>query len=202
MSEAITLMTLEEEGAYIRLLARCWDSDDCTLPDDDQKLAVLSRMGERWHSYGPAMNPVKNCFKAHPSKPGRLMNERLMNEWKKLKAFQKEKSESGRKGAESRWKGGIAQPSVRHKHPHGSAIDSPMAKNGSSSSSSSSSSERNPLISPLSEEAGDKSDGDRSGGPMTALSSTLQALFKNKLILDPNATLDQLKEEATDGTDR
>ncbi len=45
-SPAIMLMTPAEEGAYIRLLAISWVKGG--LPDDDEQLAVLSRLGEGW----------------------------------------------------------------------------------------------------------------------------------------------------------
>ncbi len=143
-SKAIAVMTLAEVGAYFLLLNHCWDTDDCTLPNDDRELAILSRMGEAWHSYGSAIHPVRKCFMAHPSKPGRLINERMYAEWKKLKAFQAEKSKAGQKGAKSRWKE-TKSPSW---HSHAPAIGLPLAKGmaNDSSSSSSSSSRENPSV--------------------------------------------------------
>ncbi len=73
---------------------------------------------------------------------------------------------------------------------------------GSSSPSSSSEEFKNLPTLFRKGDSGDKSEGDRSGGPMTALSSTLQHIFKDKLILDPTVTLDQLKEEASDAPER
>lgn len=40
------LMTPEQEGAYLRPLAICRESGDCSLPDDGKKLAVLAAIGE------------------------------------------------------------------------------------------------------------------------------------------------------------
>ena len=45
-SQDIMLMTPSQEGAYIRLLFIAWLSDDCGLPDDDEQLASLSRLGD------------------------------------------------------------------------------------------------------------------------------------------------------------
>jgi uncharacterized protein YdaU (DUF1376 family) len=139
-STKITLMTPAEEGAYIRLLCHAWADPDCTIPDDGETLARLSRLGEQWHSYGSAMNPVKACFVPHPKKPGRLINVRLYAEWKKLKAFLHDKSRAGRKGAESRWN---PTTTTTRWHSHASANDNTMAQpmanamanDGSSSSS-------------------------------------------------------------------
>lgn len=99
-SKKIVTMTLEEEGAYIHLLAHCWDSPDCTLPDDDSELAHLSRMGERWFNGGSVK--LRACFIAHPKKPGRLFNARLLEEQKKQVAWRKKSQEGGKRSAESR----------------------------------------------------------------------------------------------------
>lgn len=88
-SSAIMLMTPAEEGAYIRLLAIAWGSDDCGLPDDDEKLAVLSRLNEGWFKGGSTV--LRQCFK---QKDGRLYNERLLDEKIKQKNW-REKSKRG-----------------------------------------------------------------------------------------------------------
>ena len=102
-SKSVALMTLEQEGAYIHLLAHCWESDDCSLPDDDKQLAILSRMSERWFSDSAA---IKLCFVKHPTRKGRLVNIRLHRYWKELRGKQRERAASGRKGANARWKMG------------------------------------------------------------------------------------------------
>jgi uncharacterized protein YdaU (DUF1376 family) len=145
-SSRITLMTPAEEGAYIRLLAYCWDSEDCTLPDDDEQLAKLSRLGEQWLSYAPGANAVRNCFEVHPSKKSRLINKRLFAEWKKLLAFRRAKSQAGKKGMANRWKQkrndqGVADSSVISEllQADNRAITEPITKHSSSSPSPSSS---------------------------------------------------------------
>jgi len=47
-SQNIACMTPAEEGAYIHLLALAWNSSDCTLPDNDEMLAQLSRLNGSW----------------------------------------------------------------------------------------------------------------------------------------------------------
>lgn len=88
-STKITLMTPAQEGAYIRLLAHAWNSDDCGLPNDDAKLAVLSRLGEGWLKGGSEV--LRECF---IEKNGRIYNERLLNVWEEQKAWI-EKSRAG-----------------------------------------------------------------------------------------------------------
>ncbi|HUX09548.1 MAG TPA: DUF1376 domain-containing protein [Terriglobia bacterium] len=77
-SPKIAQMTPEQEGAYIRLLCYAWADPDCSIPDDDEVLARLSRMGEGWLNGGSCL--VRACF----SKNGnRLSNDRLKLERKK-----------------------------------------------------------------------------------------------------------------------
>lgn len=118
----ITLMTPAEEGGYIRLLSHAWNNPDCTIPDDDDQLALLSRLGELW--FKGASIKLRACFMPHPKKPGRLIDGKLYKEFLKVTRYCKERSASGTKGAQSRWK---------HKQLHdglddGSAIAQPLAE--------------------------------------------------------------------------
>jgi len=137
-STQIMLMTPAEEGAYIRLLAIAWNDKNCSLPDDDDVLAKLSRLGEEWHSHSGAI--IRKCFK---EKNGRLFNERLLKEKRKIEAFKKERSKSGKIGAEKRWNKDDNSKRDKNSSANSSAITQPMAKNSSSSSFSSSSSNKN-----------------------------------------------------------
>lgn len=121
-SKKIVMMTLEEEGAYIHLLAHCWDSPDCTLPDDDLELAQLSRMGERWLNGGSST--LRKCFVPHPRKPERLTNLRLLEEFRKYAHWIQKSRE-----------GGIRSGEIRRKQVKGGSTV--VEPNGNSSSSSS-----------------------------------------------------------------
>ncbi len=79
-SRSITLMTPAEEGAYIRLLCYAWADPDVSIPDDDETLAKLSRLGEEWLK--GSSTTLRACFVPHPKKPGRLVNVRLLQEHK------------------------------------------------------------------------------------------------------------------------
>jgi len=96
-SPNIMLMTPVEEGAYIRLLAIAWNSKDCGLPDDDNQLAILSRLGEHWFN-GSGTN-VKRMFN---KRGDRLFNERLLQERKKQEERRKKCSEAGIQSGKSR----------------------------------------------------------------------------------------------------
>ena len=89
-SAKIACMTLEQEGAYHRLLCYDWMKDG--IPDDDSELASLSKMGEGWLKGGSTV--LRKCFQPHPDKPGFLTNERLQQEREK-QAVWREKSRKG-----------------------------------------------------------------------------------------------------------
>lgn len=112
-------MDSAQEGAYIRLLAYDWTNNG--IPEDKEASRKLSRLPD-----GSAIEPVLACFQKHPRKEGFLTHSRLQHERRKQSEHRKERKESGLKGAKKRW------------HSYRSAIQQPMAKNGSSSSSSSS----------------------------------------------------------------
>ena len=59
-STSVACMTLEQQGAYIRLMAHAWQASDSGLPDDDTALAMLSGLGDRWRAAGP---PVRHMFR-------------------------------------------------------------------------------------------------------------------------------------------
>ena len=69
---------LEQEGAYIHLLAKCWLGVECSIPDDSEWLAKNSKLGRRWKRLGAK---VRAKFTDHPTLPGRLTNEKLYGLW-------------------------------------------------------------------------------------------------------------------------
>jgi uncharacterized protein YdaU (DUF1376 family) len=76
--EATTLMTPEQESAFLRLLLHSWLSTGvpCSIPEDDRALAELSRLGKRWLKVGEF---VRDQFEPVDGYPGRLRNAKL---WK------------------------------------------------------------------------------------------------------------------------
>jgi uncharacterized protein YdaU (DUF1376 family) len=139
-SRKIAVMDLAQVGAYSFLLAACWDSDDCSLPDDDKTLSILSRMGEQWCTDASA--PVRACFIPHPKHPGHLTNERLLAEFKSLQKFRRDKQRAGQiggvKSGLSRRQISVKDTEADLKHTFDFASSKTQAKRSSSSSSSSS----------------------------------------------------------------
>ena len=96
----ILLMTPAEEGAYVRLLSHCWGDPFCTLPDDDQQLAILSRLGEGWFS--GSSEKIRACFEKDPRRPGRIFSPKLRAERKKQASWRAKSREGGIKSGKSR----------------------------------------------------------------------------------------------------
>lgn len=137
-SRKIAVMNLSQIGAYSLLLAACWDSDDCSLPDDDRTLAALSRMGDQWGT--DASMPVRACFVPHPKHPGHLTNKRLLKEFTSLQKFRRAKQRAGHVGGV---KSGLSRRQIRVKDTEADlkqCLDFASSKTESKRTSSSSSS--------------------------------------------------------------
>jgi len=116
-SGRVSAMSPEQEGAYFRLLCHQWNSETQTIPSDDEALAGLSRLGERWKKL---KGPILICFKKGPAQS--LRNERLWVEFKKARTESEINASKGRKGMEARW-GKRDQPAdTEHVKCHSTAI--------------------------------------------------------------------------------
>ena len=99
-SPTVLLMTPAQEGAYIRLLCYCWSEENCSLPDDDSQLAILSRLGEQ--AFNTSSSVFRKLFVAHPTEPGRLTNMRLLNERKRMDDIREQRRAAGVKSGQAR----------------------------------------------------------------------------------------------------
>lgn len=135
--ENVVLMTNQEVGCYIKLMAYCWREG--SIPSEVSKIARLcgedgSAMAQLWLAISP-------CFAQAITDNSRLVHPRLEIERKKQEEHRKERVESGKRGASKRWGAKTEQSdSESHSLANGSAIQELIAGDGSSSSSSSSSS--------------------------------------------------------------
>jgi uncharacterized protein YdaU (DUF1376 family) len=96
-STAIAAMSAEQERAYLRLLLHMWKQDDCGLPDDQELLAGLSTLGERWATVGARVRA--QFFE----KDGRLYNARLLEEWGYQQEFHAKSKGKASTAAKTRW---------------------------------------------------------------------------------------------------
>lgn len=106
-SSKIACMTLEQQGAYVRLLCYCWASQSASIPSDDQTLARLSGMNEGWFNGGSQL--IRNCFIQHPDQPSCLTNEKLLELWAERVEWREKSSLAGKKSGESRRKSRAAK---------------------------------------------------------------------------------------------
>lgn len=90
-SDAVAGFTLEQEGAYFRLLMWEWKSADCALAADESVLARLSRLESRWRKVGRPI--VDRCF---TKIDGRLVNERLREVWERARKKSEKSAEAAR----------------------------------------------------------------------------------------------------------
>ena len=95
-SSRVCLLTLEQQGSYVRLLSLCWMSGDCSLPGDPHKLRTLSGLNEH------LFTDVQHLFTPHPIKQGAVTNTRLWKEWEKVLRIAHSRSEAGKKSGKSR----------------------------------------------------------------------------------------------------
>lgn len=86
-----SVLSLSQQGAYMRLLSYCWVSGDCSLPDDMEKLKLLSGL------HTDELSDVYQLFIAHPSLSGRITNKRLHDEWVKAEQISVKRSQASRK---------------------------------------------------------------------------------------------------------
>lgn len=133
--ENVMVMTLEEEGAYRRLMDHCWLQG--SIPNDMRSLAALcknittSRMKKLWLN-------LQSCFQLDGD---RWIHPRIEKERAKQKARKQAKSAAGSKGAAKRW----------GKQSHSSAIGLPLANDSPSSASASATTATHSSLSPRDE---------------------------------------------------
>jgi len=95
-SQRIQLMSMEEEGAYIRLLCHCWLHG--SIPADEQQAIKLLGKG----GYNLAITTVLTMFQPGPE-PGTLVHDRLEAERRKQANWRAKSVAGGQKSAEQRW---------------------------------------------------------------------------------------------------
>ncbi len=91
-------LTLEEDGAYNRLLRLCWRTADCSIPDDPKW--IMRKLRVTADDYYRVVEPVIDEF--FVSGMERVFQPRLQKEYEKAKKFQKQRSEAGKASAKSR----------------------------------------------------------------------------------------------------
>ncbi|MBY0355651.1 MAG: DUF1376 domain-containing protein [Rickettsiales bacterium] len=90
-------LSIDEHGAYLKLMFCMWRTDDGWLPDDDKKICTMLSIGaKKWASIKPVIAPFFTYEEGHFTQ-GRLSRER-----KKVEGKIKSCSDSGKKSAEAK----------------------------------------------------------------------------------------------------
>lgn len=118
-SQRVSLMTLEEEGAYIRLLCYCWQHG--SIPVDTEKCAKLIGKG----GSTTVARVVQAMFQHDPLDDSRLIHDRLEVELAKQDEWRRKSSEGGKKGAESRKQSRVVQGSLENGTNQKATLQSP-----------------------------------------------------------------------------
>lgn len=87
-------LTIEEDGAYWRLLRLCWRTAGCSIPNDREWIQRRLRVDDE--AYERSVQPVIDEF--FKIKAGRLYQARLLREWQLVNEKSKKRSEAGKKG--------------------------------------------------------------------------------------------------------
>lgn len=87
-------LSVEEDGAYSRLLRLCWRTEGCTIPADDEW--IMRRLRVDRETFDRAVKPVLDEF--FKTRRNRYYNPRLSREHSRIKTVSQTRAENGRKG--------------------------------------------------------------------------------------------------------
>jgi uncharacterized protein YdaU (DUF1376 family) len=91
-------LTMEEDGAYNRLLRLCWRTPGCSIPDDDAWIARMLRADE--DTMARVVRPILAEF--FKRRRGRLFSPRQLREFERAKSTSLKRSLAGSKGGRPR----------------------------------------------------------------------------------------------------
>ena len=84
-------LSLQQDGAYTRLLRLCWRSPGCSIPDDPAW--IQTRMRVDLKTYAEVIDPLLREF--FHRRHGRWVQKRLQAEWLKSKDLKDKRSAAG-----------------------------------------------------------------------------------------------------------
>lgn len=101
-SPTIIAMTPMEELAYFRMLLFMWQSGECSIPNDAELMARLTRT-----DFNTCSIVFKQAMIEHPKNKSKLTNKRLFDMWQERIEFVKSRSAAGKKSAKARTGKGV-----------------------------------------------------------------------------------------------
>lgn len=132
--EKVSLMSLEEEGAYWRAVAYCWREG--SIPADSERLSRLLKGASN-----QTLTVVRNCFNQMATDASRLIHPRLEMEREKQRIWREKSSAAGKASGKARRKKKLStEPMFRN----GSTKPEPNTNSSSLSLSSSSNTPKSP----------------------------------------------------------
>ena len=87
-------LTLEEDGAYLRLLRLCWRTPGCSVPDDPRW--IMRKLRVSADDYYRVVEPIIDEFFTRGL--GRVFSPRLQYEKDRIEETAKKRADAGRKG--------------------------------------------------------------------------------------------------------
>lgn len=91
-------LTIEEDGAYNRLLRLCWRTPGCSVPDDPKW--IMRKMRVSADDFYRVVEPLIDEYFTRGV--GRVFSARLQLEYEKVGAYHKQKSDAGKASAKSK----------------------------------------------------------------------------------------------------
>lgn len=91
-------LTLEEDGAYNRLMRLCWRTPGCSIPDDDRW--IMRRMRVDRETYERIVRPIIEEF--FTTQRGRVFQKRLKKEHDYVRSVSERRKEAGKKGGQAK----------------------------------------------------------------------------------------------------
>lgn len=89
-----THLTTEEHGAYFLLLMAAWGNENCSLPNEEKRLAALAKMS--LHQWRKISATILEFWTVEGT---RIVQGRLRKEWR----YVQQKREKRKAAAEARW---------------------------------------------------------------------------------------------------
>jgi uncharacterized protein YdaU (DUF1376 family) len=91
-------LSLEEDGAFMRLLRLCWKTPGCRIPDDPRWIRRMMRVDEE--TYGRVVRPILDEF--FERKQGYWQSLRLLEEYERAWSMKRARAEAGAKGGKAK----------------------------------------------------------------------------------------------------
>lgn len=91
-------LTLEEDGAYNRLIRLCWRTSGCSIPNDPKW--IMKRMRASQEEYDTIIKPI--IIDYFTIKKGRVFQKRLQQEFEQISTKISARKKAGKKGGQAK----------------------------------------------------------------------------------------------------